>query len=132
MSDQSQSAHYCTGCGEMHGGEHRESPEVAIARINREADVRIAEIQRGQFQQTELEAETEVAVAEIEAAAVVDEATVKAEVLDEILTPPEPEPDPVVVVADETDPAPAEEPPSAEPPETPEPPAAEKRGNPWW
>lgn len=130
MTDQP--PHYCTGCGEMHGVERQENPEVAIARINREADVRIAEIQRGEFQQTELEAETEVAVAEIEAAAQVDEATVKAEVLDEILTPPEPEPDPVVVVADETAGEPAEEPPAAEPPETAEPPVAEKRGNPWW
>lgn len=124
-----QGAHYCTGCGEMHGAEHRETPEVAIARINREADVRIAEIQRGEFQKTELEAETEVAVAEIDAAAVVDEATVKAEVLDEILTPPEPEPEPVVVVADETAP---EEIPDAEPPEADAAPAASKASNPWW
>lgn len=122
--------HHCTGCGEMHGGEHRESPEVAIARIQAERDIRVAELGRGEFQQTELEAETEVKVAEIEAAAAVEESTVKAEVLEDILAPPEQEPEPVVVV----DPAAAEPDsvPDDEPPVVDSAPVAKAKSNPWW
>jgi hypothetical protein len=122
--------HHCTGCGQLHGGAERTNPEVEIARINREADVRIAEIQRGEFQKTELEAETEIAVAEIDAAAAVEEATVKADVLEEIITPPEPEPEPVVVVNDDS--APVDEPPGDEPPDMVAAPEVKKASNPWW
>jgi hypothetical protein len=131
MTEPVMAEHHCTGCGQVHGGSSHENPEVAIARINREADVRIAEIQRGEFQKTELEAETEIAVAEIDAAAVVEESTVKADVLEDILTPPEQEPEPVVVVSDETAP-PADMPADDEPPEIDTAPAVKKASNPWW
>jgi hypothetical protein len=130
MTEPVLAAHHCTGCGELHGGETRTSPEVEIARIQAERDVRVAELQRGEFQKTELEAETEIAVAEIDAAAAVEEATVKADVLEEILTPPEPEPEPVVVVSDESEPA--EEPPGDEPPEIDAAPVTKAKSNPWW
>ena len=113
--------HQCTECGltHDHGGALPTDPAVEIARIQAERDMRIAELQRGELDKTELEAETEIAVAEIEAAAGVEEATVKAEVLDDILTPPEPEPEPVVVVEPEPEPEPepleAAPPPAAEP-----------------
>jgi hypothetical protein len=123
-------AHHCSACGDMHGGEHRENPEVAIARIQAERDVKVAELQRGEFDKTELEAETEIAVAEIEAAADVEEAAVKADVLEEILTP-EPEPEPVVIV-DDTSGSPADMPADDEPPEIDTAPAATKASNPWW
>jgi hypothetical protein len=122
--------HHCTGCGDMHGGEHRENPEVAIARIQAERDVRVAELGRGEFNKTELEAETEIAVAEIDAAAVVEEATVKAEVLEEIITPAEPDPEPVVVVEDQS--APAETEPDDAPPEIEPAAAPSRKSNPWW
>jgi hypothetical protein len=125
-------AHHCSACGEVHGGERRDSPEVAIARIQAERDVKVAELARGEFQKTELEAETEIAVAEIDAAAVVEEATVKAEVLDEILSPPEPEPEPVVVVADESAAEAEEVAADGEPPEVEAVPAGKKASNPWW
>jgi hypothetical protein len=51
-------------------------------------------------------------------------------VLEEILTPPEPDPEPVVVVGDQT--APVEEPPGDEPPEIDAAPATKKASNPWW
>jgi len=131
MTEPVLAAHHCTGCGELHGGESRTSPEVEIARIQADRDVRVAELARGEFQMTELEADTAVAVAEIDAAAAVEEATVKADVLEEILTPPEPEPEPVVVVDDQS--APADEPPGDEPPDVVDAaPATKSRSNPWW
>jgi hypothetical protein len=131
MTEPAMGPHHCTGCGEVHGGEHREDPAVAIARIEAERDVKVAELQRGEFQQTPLEAETEVAVAEIEAAAAVEESTVKADVLEDIMTPAEPEPEPVVVVSDETAP-PADGPADDEPPEIDAAPVTKKASNPWW
>jgi len=121
--------HHCSACGEVHGASPRTSPEVEIARIQAERDIRVAELSRGEFQKTELEAETEIAVAEIEAAADVEEAIVKAEVLDDILTP-EPEPEPVVIVENEAEAESAE--PDDAPPEIETAPPAPKRSNAWW
>lgn len=126
--------HTCTDCGLLHDheGTPTANPEVEIARIQADRDVRVAELQRGEFNKTELEAETEIKVAEIEAAAAVDEATVKADVLDDILTPPEPEPDPEpVVIVDDPEAAEPEE--DTGPPEIEvAPPGAAKKSNPWW
>lgn len=90
--------------------------EVEIARINADRDVTLAKIEKGILSEAN------------EAAA--EENAVKAEILDDVLTPPEPEPVPVVVEE-----SPAEEPVSEAPPppveESPAPVAKEKR-NPWW
>lgn len=72
--------HHCSACGDIHGGETVEAPEVAIARINREADVEIARIGRGEAKAiTETQGETDIAVAEIHAAAGVEETEALAE-----------------------------------------------------
>jgi hypothetical protein len=72
--------HYCTGCGEMHGAEQRESDAVRIAEIHRQEAVELARINRGEYAHAnELEAETIVAVAEIQAAAGVEETAALAE-----------------------------------------------------
>ena len=90
--------------------------EVEIARIQAERDITLAKIERGIIAQ-EIEAETAVDAA-------------KAEILDDVLSPPEPEPVPVVEVD-----TPAEEIPSEEPPPVvdaePEP-AGKRNSNPWW
>ncbi|MCW2903115.1 MAG: hypothetical protein JWO67_5380 [Streptosporangiaceae bacterium] len=123
-----QAPHYCTGCGEIHGAKHQTPPEVEIARIQAERDIRVAELGRTE---TKMAVEGQLAETEIVAEATVDEAVVKAEVLDELMAP-EPEPEPVVVVADETGGEPAEEIPDAEPPETEPASAGSKGSNPWW
>lgn len=71
-------AHYCTGCGQVHGAEGQDNA-VKIAKINADRDVEVARIGRGEFQKTELEAETEITVAEIHADAGVLEAEALAE-----------------------------------------------------
>jgi hypothetical protein len=72
-------AHYCTGCGQMHGAEH-ESDAVRIAEIHRLEAVELAKINRGEYIHTaELGAETAVAVAEIQAGAGVEETAALAE-----------------------------------------------------
>lgn len=92
------------------------SSEVEIARINADRDVTLARIEKGIMSEM------------TEAAA--EENAVKAEILDEAMTPPEPEPVPVVV-----EDAPAEEPVTEAPPppaeESPEP-AGKRNSNPWW
>jgi|SRR5579859_1744029 len=90
--------------------------EVEIARIQADRDVTLAKIEKGIIAQ------------EIEARETENE--VKAELLDDVLAPPEPEPVPVVVEE-----APAEEIPSEEPPpviEAEPEPAGKRKGNPWW
>ena len=92
------------------------SGEVEIARIQADRDVTLAKIERG------------IIGAEIEAST--EENAVKAEILDEVMTPPEPDPVPVVVEE-----APAEEPVTedAPPPVADVPEATGKRkSNPWW
>jgi uncharacterized membrane protein YqiK len=101
--------HFCTGvgCEALHGG-HGETEAVKIAKINRDADVEIARLQRAEVkleteaavEQTEAIADASVEVAEVEADAAVDEAVVENEVLEEIVNP-EPEPAPVIVVPPE-------------------------------
>lgn len=64
--------HYCSACGEQHGGHARKDPDVEIARINAERDVEVARIQRGEAKAVvETSAEVELAVAEVEAEAAV-------------------------------------------------------------
>ncbi len=93
--------------------------EVEIARINADRDVTLAKIEKGI-----LENMTEAQVAED---------AVKADLLDQVLEPSEPEPVPVVV----DDAGPAEPELDGEPPpvleDSPAPePAAKRGGNPWW
>ena len=62
-------AHYCTGCGQMHGAETADYT-LDIARLESETRIRLAEIERGQERRTmDIVAATEVAVAEIHAEA---------------------------------------------------------------
>ena len=105
------------------------SAEVEIARINAERDVKVAQLAaRGDKDWNE----TQVEVAEIEADAGMVEAETKAELLDEIMAP-EPDPEPVVVVSDETsDEGPADTMADSEPPEADPVSIPEKSGNPWW
>lgn len=76
MSDQpgalAMGPHMCGTCGLLHDNDGDQA-KVKIAQINANRDVRVAEIQRGEFQTTELEAETEIAIAEIQAGAGVAE-----------------------------------------------------------
>jgi hypothetical protein len=65
--------HFCTGCGQPHGGNTGKDAEVRIAEINAKRDIEVARIQRGEFQTVAAtEAETEIAVAELETAAAVE------------------------------------------------------------
>jgi hypothetical protein len=59
--------HYCSACGEVHGGSTAKNPEIEIARINAERDIKVAEMNRGEFKPTAAELETRVEVAQIEA-----------------------------------------------------------------
>jgi DNA polymerase III gamma/tau subunit len=113
-------------CGEP--AEAVVSAEIRLAEINAKRDVEIARIQRGE---TKIAVEGAVVEAELETEAAVEEAVVKADVLDELLAP-EPEPEPVVVVADETAPAAEEAAPDDAPPEMETAPASSKASNPWW
>lgn len=70
--------HYCAACGKIHGGDGQDA-QVKIAKINADRDIEVARIGRGEFQKTELEAETEIAVAEIQAEAGVAETEALAE-----------------------------------------------------
>jgi hypothetical protein len=72
-------SHYCSACGQVHGGQDQ-AAEVAIAKINADRDVRVAEIQRAEVRHAAtLGAETQIAVAEISAAAGVEETAALAE-----------------------------------------------------
>lgn len=129
---------YCPNCGsEVEHAIEMLSPvkqevnaEVEIARINREADVEIARIQASGIRK---ETEAFVEIAEIEAVADMAETEAKADLLDELMTPPEPEPAEVVVVdpaegsEPEPEPEPEGEPPAAEPIA-----ASSQRSNAWW
>ena len=121
--------HYCTGCGQPHGGHGGESDEVKIAKINRDADIEIARLARSEARQ---EIEAEVEQTEIIAEAAVVEAVVEAAVLEEVLTPdPAPVPDAPVVIESAPDPEPEVEA-VPEPPETTEPPKSGKKDTGWW
>jgi hypothetical protein len=64
--------HMCGTCGQLHGGDD-DMAAVKIAEINANRDIQVAKIGRGEFQTTPLEAETQIAVAEIQATAGVAE-----------------------------------------------------------
>lgn len=65
-----QGEHFCSACGEQHGGEQRTSPEVEIARINAKRDVEIARMEYREAQEgAVLAAETAIEVTELETAA---------------------------------------------------------------
>jgi NMD protein affecting ribosome stability and mRNA decay len=124
--------HYCSACGEIHGGASRESEEVKIAKIMADKEIRIAELAN---RATTEVVEGSIEQTEIEAAAAVDEAVVKVEVMEELAEPPEPEPQPVTVVSNEAEGGDAEPEPEAEPPEAEGAPAApvpSGSSNPWW
>jgi hypothetical protein len=66
-------SHYCTGCGQVHGADDQ-AAAVKIAKIQADRDIEVARIQRGETREVvEVNAETEIAVAEIGAAAGVEE-----------------------------------------------------------
>jgi hypothetical protein len=72
-------AHYCTGCGQIHGTENQDA-QVRIAEIEANRAIEVARIERGEFQHNaEVNAETEIAVAEIQATAGVAETEALAE-----------------------------------------------------
>jgi len=39
--------HFCSACGQRHGGESRTDAEVKIARIQADRDIEVARIERG-------------------------------------------------------------------------------------
>jgi|SRR5450755_3907239 len=121
--------HYCTGCGEVHGGSSGKNPEIEIAKIHAARDVEVAKLHRNEFKPTDGELETQITVAEIEGESRVG----AAEAIGEAITPPDPvtvEPAP----EDETGPVLDEdETAEPEPPEvtsSPEPRAPKKKS--WW
>lgn len=126
--------HDCPDCGLTHSiPETGESEAVRITRINRDADIEIARLQRSevkleaeaQVEAVEAAGGTEVEVAAIEAESGVEAAEAVAEAL-----APEPEPEQVVVpVAAASDDEGDEE--VASPPEV-EPMATEKKSKGWW
>lgn len=122
--------HYCTGCGQVHGGQTATDPSVEIARINAERDVQVAKLQARQQRDYN---ETAVAVAEVEGDAQVGSAEAMAEVI--AAETPEPEPVIVTVEAEEEEPE-IEELVGDEPPEndgTPVNPVPEKKKRSgWW
>lgn len=131
--DENQAPHYCTGCGDMHGGEVRESPEVAIARIEADRAVKVARITAHQDENWN---ETRVEVAGIEGAAEVASAEATAEVVGEIIAAGSgagDEEEPAVVVEAPPAETPEEEP-SIEPKDesSGEPPAPKKPGLSYW
>jgi hypothetical protein len=99
-------AHYCSACGESHGGRQGESDEVKVAKINADRDIEVARLARAEARQ---EIEAEIEQTEIIADAAVEEAVVEAAVLDDILNP-EPEaaaePEPTVVEIPDAEPEP--------------------------
>lgn len=117
---------YCTNCGTGHectvaAGESVESDEVKIARINRDADVKIAQVQARESRDMNEHFE---AVAEIEAEAEVAAAVAEAEVIGAAIEAGiEPEPEPVIIDAPtaEVDDAPDDAPPEVEGSEPPAP-----------
>jgi hypothetical protein len=102
MTDPAMGPHHCSACGQMHGGEGRDA-EVKIAKINADRDIEVARISRGEWQHNaDVEAETEIAVTEMETAAGVQEAEALAGALSG--TPAEPEPVIVDVPAPDVEP----------------------------
>lgn len=92
-------AHICVDCGLLHDmpAAPEESDEVKIARINREADVRIAQMSARQDRDWN---ETRVEVAEIEAEAQVETAVAEAAIIGAALEASDvPEAEPIEIIA---------------------------------
>lgn len=87
--------HYCSACGETHGGATGKNPEIEIARINAERDIKVAEMNRGEFKPTPAELETQTEIAQINAEAEVG----AAEAIGDALAPAA-DPEPAAVVED--------------------------------
>ena len=119
--------HYCSACGEIHGGHSGETEAIKIAKINADRDVEVARLARAEARQ---EIDAGVEETKIEAEAAVDAAVVEAQVLEELATPepvavagaPEPE-----VISEE----PEAEPEPETPPETEPVPSGSKGGGMW-
>ena len=128
-------SHYCSACGEIHGGSSRESEEVKIAKINADRDVEVARLAHSaqrveaaaEVAATEVVAEAAVEQTAIEAEAAVEEAVVENEVLEEIVNPEPPET--TVVVQQESGPEEDEE--AGTPAETTHVPS-ESKSKGWW
>ena len=107
--------HYCSACGLPHGTSTGKSDEVRIAEIQRDKEIELAKIARGEIREiVQTGAETEIAVAEIEAAG--DEAV--SENIGEALAGGgggEGEPVPIIVNEPAGESEPAEEEPSMTP-----------------
>lgn len=112
--------HNCSECGLVHDhGAPQVNPEVEIARINAENSLKIAQLAaRAEKHVAEVEAEADVEVIEVQADALVESAVVVAESEAEAAAEADAEAEgaqPVIVVQDNTDEAPAmEEPPDFE------------------
>lgn len=119
--------HYCSACGEIHGGHSGETEGVKIAKINAERDIEVARLARAEARQ---EIEADVTEAKIEAEIATDAAVIEAEVLGELITPAPaaaaPAPEPEII---ETEPEPEPEP---EPPPEAEPQPSESGGGGMW
>lgn len=106
---------FCPSCGTPHdctGAAGGPTEAVQIAKINRDADVRIAELSASSSRASdahyeavaEIEAESELAVAEVEAEAGVEAAEAVAEAVTDVLAPePAPAAPAAVVVDDQVD-----------------------------
>jgi fused signal recognition particle receptor len=105
-----QTPHYCSACGEIHGGPHGQDPSVKIAQIEADKEIRVAEIMSKRVPAPPEELEVQTEIAQIEADSAVD----VAEAIGPI-TPAPVEPEPV-----EPDPMPVED--VIEPEGEPEPP----------
>ena len=121
--------HYCSACGQTHGGQAVTDPSIEIARINADRDIAVARLQARQARDGN---ETAVAVAEVEGDAQVGAAEAVAEVIAAetapepvIIEAPEPEPEPDLDELEESEP-PENDGPAATPP-----PATKKRKG-WW
>jgi len=129
---------YCPDCGvDHHAGEREETAaldrEVEMERLRTKRDVEVARIQAGAVKDvTETEVDAEVEVAAIEAEAGVEAAEAVAYVLEEVVSPPEPEAAPVVVVDAPAEPAAPEGGEEAEPPPVHEPRGNSSYGNSGW
>lgn len=91
-------AHICADCGLLHDmpAAPEESDQVKIARINREADYKIAQLSARQDSDWN---ETRVEVAEIEAEAQVEAAVVEGEIIAAALEASDVEAEPIEIVA---------------------------------
>ena len=120
--------HYCSACGEIHGGHSGETEAIKIAKIEADRDIEVARLARAEARQ---EIEAGVEETKIEAAAAVDAAVVESQVIEELATP-----EPAAIIAPQGDPAPVTEVPEAvsepeSPPES-EPVSSGSKGGGWW